>query len=213
MDLDVPRAELMAAGLHAADLAADPFDQFLAWFDEARAVGMHEPEAMIVSSVGPGGAPSSRYVLLRGWEDGGFTFFTNYDSQKGLELAANPQVAVCFPWHILSRQVRAVGLAEPTSAEASDDYFASRPRPSQIGAWASEQSAVIAGRAELERRVDDLEQQFGDGPVPRPSNWGGFRIVPDEFEFWQGRPSRLHDRFRYRLGAIDASWTIERLSP
>ena len=213
MDLDALREELMATGLHEADLVRDPFEQFEQWLDEARQAGVHEPEAMVVSTATAAGVPSSRHVLLRGWDGGAFTFFTNYDSPKSHELAENPVIAACFPWNILGRQVRFVGSVERTTAAASDAYFASRPRGSQLGAWASAQSSVIASRAELEAQLAEVEARFDGVDVPRPDNWGGFRIVPDEFEFWQGRPQRLHDRFRFRRDAGATDWVIERLSP
>jgi pyridoxamine 5'-phosphate oxidase len=212
MDLDAQRAEFEARGLTEDELAADPMDQFHRWFDEAREVGLHEPEAMVVSTVGESGAPSSRFVLLRDTEAGAFTFFTNYGSQKGRELAGNPGVAICFPWNVISRQVRVVGEAQRAGDDVSDAYFASRPRLSQLGAWASTQSAELSGRDELERSLAEVEARFGNGEIPRPPNWGGFRVVPREFEFWQARPFRLHDRFRYR--STDAgTWAVARLWP
>ena len=211
MDLAVYRAELEARGLAEADLAADPMAQFEAWLGEARRVGVHEPEAMILSTVGGAAVPSSRHVLLRDLA-GGFTFFTNYDSLKAQELGEHPDAAICFPWNILARQVRVVGRAERASSGASDAYFATRPRNSQLGAWASAQSAVLASREELVASLAAAEQRFADQDVPRPPNWGGFCIVPTEFEFWQGRPFRLHDRFRYRRDS-GGRWLVERLWP
>jgi pyridoxamine 5'-phosphate oxidase len=211
MDLDTYRAELEASGLSESDLADDPMVQFEAWLVEARRVGVHEPEAMIISTVGAGAVPSSRHVLLRDL-NGGFTFFTNYNSQKAKELAEHPDAALCFPWNILARQVRVVGRAERASAEVSDAYFATRPRNSQLGGWASAQSEVLASREELEASLAAAEERFAGREVPRPPNWGGFRIVPYEFEFWQARPFRLHDRFRYRLDDR-GDWVIERLWP
>jgi len=212
-DLDALRVRLQANGLKRADLAASPFDQFTNWFNVARDAGVHEPEAMIVSSVGADGQPSSRHVLLRGL-DHGFVFFTNYTSQKGRELDAHPKAAICFPWNILSRQVRIVGSVVKVTAAESDDYFATRPRESQIGAWASFQSEVIEERAVLQQRTNQAEERFSDVEVPRPPHWGGYRVLPSEIEFWQGEPSRLHDRFRYRADSLNESgWRIERLSP
>ena len=199
-----------------SELHADPFVQFHQWFDLCAAEGLHEPEAMIVSSVDDGGRPSSRHVLLRG-VDHGFVFFTNYESQKGVELTANPRAAICFPWNLIARQVRVAGRVEKVSAAESDAYFATRPRGSQIGAWASCQSEVIADRSVLEGWYAEVEARFDGVEVPRPPHWGGFRVIPEEVEFWQGRESRLHDRFRYRRSADPAAatdgWMVERLSP
>jgi len=212
-ELDELRRALQDRGVRRADLAADPLEQFRRWFDEAVEAGLHEPEAMIVSSAGPDGLPSSRYVLLKGL-DHGFVFFTNFDSRKGRELDAHPQAAICFPWHVLSRQVRVAGRVERVGDADSDAYFASRPRGSQIGAWASSQSEVLTDRAELEARTAETEARFADLEVPRPPHWGGYRVVPSELEVWQGRPNRLHDRFRYSRVAEDATaWTLDRLAP
>ncbi len=215
-DLDARRLELQQRGVAESDLVADPFVQFHQWFDLCVAEGMHEPEAMIVSSVDSAGQPSSRHVLLRG-VDHGFVFFTNYESQKGVELTEHPQAAICFPWNLLARQVRVVGRVEKVTAEESDAYFATRPRGSQIGAWASRQSEVIADRSVLEGWYAEVEERFAGIEVTRPPHWGGFRVLPAELEFWQGRESRLHDRFRYRRSSdsnpADGAWTIERLSP
>ncbi|MBU3700957.1 MAG: pyridoxamine 5'-phosphate oxidase [Acidimicrobiia bacterium] len=212
-DLDVLRSELQERGLRRAELADDPFEQFRRWFDFATEVGLHEPEAMIVSSVGDDGVPSSRHVLLRGL-DHGFVFFTNYASHKGRELAARPVAAICFPWNLLARQVRVEGTVERVTPAESDEYFATRPRGSQIGAWASDQSEVLDGRASLEARWAAAETRFAGTDVPRPPHWGGFRVFPRRVEFWQGRPSRLHDRFRYTTDrTVGTEWTIDRLSP
>lgn len=196
-----------------SELHADPIVQFHQWFDLCAAEGMHEPEAMIVSSVDDDGRPSSRHVLLRG-VDHGFVFFTNYGSQKGVELTANPVAAICFPWNLLARQVRVAGRVEKVSSAESDAYFATRPRGSQIGAWASQQSRVIADRSVLEGWYAEVEARFDGVEVPRPPHWGGFRVIPEEVEFWQGRESRLHDRFRYRRDeTAPGGWNVERLSP
>jgi pyridoxamine 5'-phosphate oxidase len=208
--LDARRAELQAVGVDESELADDPFTQFRRWFAVCVESGVHEPEAMVVSTVAGSGRPSSRHVLLRGL-DHGFVFFTSSTSQKGREMADRPVVAICFPWNVLARQVRVAGTVEVVSAAESDEYFATRPRDSQIGAWASRQSEVIPDRATLDRWVVEAGARFGDGPVPRPPHWGGYRVLPDEMEFWQGRPSRLHDRFRYTRR--DGSWLRERLSP
>lgn len=212
-DLDALRAELQARGLRRADLAADPFVQFARWFDVATEADLHEPEAMIVSTVGADGMPSSRHVLLKG-VDHGFVFFTNYTSRKGRELEAHPMAAIVFPWNLLSRQVRIEGTVERVTAAESDEYFASRPRASQTGAWASLQSEVLEDRGVLETRWADAAVRYEGVDVPRPPHWGGLRVLPRAFEFWQGEPSRLHDRFRYTADeGVDGGWRIERLSP
>lgn len=209
--LDVLRAELQARGVDDTDMSNEPFDQFHRWFRVCVDAGVHEPEAMVVSSVDDGGRPSSRHVLLRGL-DRGFVFFTNVTSQKGRELTAQPVAAICFPWNVLARQVRVAGVVERVTDAEADDYFGSRPRGSQIGAWASRQSEVIPDRVTLERRVAETDARFAGHDVPRPPHWSGFRVIPREVEFWQGRPSRLHDRFRY-AERPDGSWLRERLSP
>jgi pyridoxamine 5'-phosphate oxidase len=194
------------------DLEPDPMAQFARWFDEAVAAGVPEPEAMCVATTADG-IPSARMVLLKSAAAAGFVFYTNYDSQKGRELAANPVAALVWRWHAVGRQVRATGAVEQISAEESDAYFASRDRGSQLSAWASAQSSVLPDRAALEARVAEVEARFPDGVgVPRPPWWGGLRVVPSSIEFWQGRPNRLHDRLRYtRIG--DSGWRVERLAP
>ncbi len=199
--------------LDVADLEGAPTVQFQRWFDEAVAAEVPEPEAMCVSSIAVDGTPSARMVLLKHVDHRGFVFYTNYHSQKGADLEANPRAALVWRWFPLERQVRVVGAAERVSTAESDAYFATRPRGAQIGAWASPQSQVLSGRAELEAQVAEVSRRFGDGPIPRPGWWGGIRIVPETVEFWQGRRSRLHDRLRYRRLDGDRGWTIERLAP
>ena len=211
MSLRDRRVQYETAGLDLADLDASPIIQWQRWYDQAAEGGVAEPNAMVVSTIADDGAPDARVVLVRGVDDRGFVFFTNYDSTKGRQLADDPVAAATFAWLDLHRQVRIRGTVVTVSREESDDYFASRPRDSQIGAWASPQSQPIPNRDELMRRVGEVTARFGGGPIPRPEHWGGFRLQPVEFEFWQGRPNRLHDRFRYRRSAD--IWVIERLAP
>ncbi|MBJ7359267.1 pyridoxamine 5'-phosphate oxidase [Nocardioides sp.] len=205
------RAEYTRGGLTEDDLLADPIAMFRRWYDEAHAAGLHEPNAMVVSTADAQGRPSSRLVLLKGVTDEGFAFYTNTRSRKGVELLANPQCAVLFPWHPLERQVRVDGAAEPLPQEAVDAYFAQRPRASQIGAWASHQSRPVAGRDELAREYAELEARFDGADVPTPEEWGGYLVRPEVVEFWQGRPGRMHDRLVYRREG--AGWRTERLAP
>lgn len=206
------RKEYMQRGLDESDVDANPFRQFAVWFDEARAASPTEPNAMALATVGADGRPSLRMVLLKGADERGFVFYSNYESRKGRELADTPWAALTFFWPEMERQVRIEGRVEPVSAEESDAYFHSRPVGSQLSASASRQSEVIAGREELEQRVAALSAQYQDQEIPRPENWGGFRVIPDAIEFWQGRANRLHDRLRYRKLA-SGDWQIERLSP
>ena len=187
----------------------DPFTEFGKWFEVCVEAGVHEPEAMVVSSLGGDGRLSSRHVLLKGL-DHGFVFFTNYTSQKGRELIGQPVAAICFPWNVLARQVRVSGSVEQVTPEESDEYFLTRPRASQVGAWASRQSEVIDGRSTLERWVAEADPRFEGGDVPRPPHWGGFRVLPREIEFWQGRPAAPRPVPLHHDGA---SWRRERLSP
>ncbi|HEV7653562.1 MAG TPA: pyridoxamine 5'-phosphate oxidase [Mycobacteriales bacterium] len=194
-------------------LAADWVTQFTRWFAEASASDLVlEPNAMVVATAAPSGQPSVRTVLLRGFDADGLVFFTNYDSRKGRELTANPQVALVFSWVPLERQVIVTGTAARVSAAESAAYFHSRPRDSQVASASSAQSSVVASRAVLESAAAALAERYPD-EVPAPANWGGFRVTPDSVEFWQGRPARLHDRLRFRLAAPPADWVVERLSP
>jgi pyridoxamine 5'-phosphate oxidase len=210
------RKQYRAAGLTEAELADDPFEQFARWFaDAVTATGngaLTEPNAMVVSTAGADGVPSSRTVLLKGYDQRGFVFFSNYESRKGRELAANPYVSLLFPWHPLARQVIVGGRARRVTAEETAAYFHSRPHGSQLGAWASEQSRVVPSRTVLEDRYAELAARWPDGAqVPVPPFWGGFRVEPTSVEFWQGRENRLHDRLRYVRR--DDGWAVERLAP
>ena len=196
--------------LDEADVDADPFRQFAQWFEAAHAAGLMEPNAMTLATADGRGRPSSRMVLLKGVDARGFTFFTNFESRKGRDLAANPRASLLFWWDKLHRQVRIEGAVEKIAAAEADDYFQSRPYGSRIGAAASPQSRVITSRADLEERFRSLEAEHPKTP-PRPAHWGGYRVVPDRFEFWQGRESRLHDRLVYEPEG--QGWRIERLAP
>jgi pyridoxamine 5'-phosphate oxidase len=206
------RREYSLAGLSEEDLAADPITQLRLWLDEARAVLPEEFTAMILATADAGGRPAARVVLLKGLDERGLVFYTHYDSDKGRDLAANPRAALVFYWAPLDRQVRIEGTVEKTSREESEAYFASRPRGSQLGAWASHQSRPLNGREELERQVEAAAERFADGDIPLPDGWGGFRVRPEVVEFWQGRPSRLHDRLRY-VQDPEVGWRVERLAP
>ena len=199
-------------GLTESDMQADPVSQFRIWFDQALAAKLIEPNAMTLATADPDGMPSARIVLLKGFDECGFVFFTNYLSAKGRQLAENPRAALVFYWPELERQVRIVGQVSKTSREESESYFKSRPRESQIGAHVSRQGQTIAGREELEARLEELEAAFAGKEIPTPGSWGGFRVTPANVEFWQGRPGRLHDRIRY-IWQSDESWKRERLCP
>jgi pyridoxamine 5'-phosphate oxidase len=226
------RARYRAGGLSEADLAADPFEQFARWFTDAVGAGVPEPNAMIVSTADAAGRPSSRTVLLKGYDEHGFVFYTNYGSRKGRDLDANPYASLLLPWHPMARQVIIAGRAERVGRAETVAYFRSRPHGSQLGAWASEQSTPVASRAELERRHAELADRYPEpGTVPVPPFWGGYRVVPFRVEFWQGRDNRLHDRLVYERPeperpepeapqperpepeAPQAAWTVTRLCP
>lgn len=198
-------------GLRRAGLPDEPVELFARWYARARAIERTSPDAMALATADADGRPSARMVLLKGFDQEGFRFFTNYESRKGRELQDNPFAALVFFWHECSRQVRIEGRCERLPADESDAYFASRPAGSRIGAIASNQSRVLKDRQELERAVEALQSRFGDGPVPRPEYWGGFLLRPEVLEFWQSGPNRLHDRFRYTREK--AGWKIERLAP
>lgn len=212
-DLRSRRIQYETAGLDVGDLDADPLVQWQRWYDDAATAGVTEPNAMTVATVDADGAPDARVVLVRGVDERGLVFYTNYDSAKSRQLAAAPHAAAVFAWLDLHRQVRLRGPVERVTPSESDDYFASRPRGSQIGAWASPQSDVIESRAELERYTADVEARFAGVDVPRPAHWGGWRLVAEVAEFWQGRPSRLHDRLRYHRPPGGSRWQLERLAP
>ena len=199
--------------LKETDLDPDPIVQFERWFDEAMQRHPHMPNAMTVATCGADGVVSARVSLLKGYDSRGFVFYTNYNSRKGTQITENPHVSLCFYWEELERQIRIEGAAVKVTEEESDAYFATRPRGSQLGAWASQQSTVLmGGRGDLDQRFARLEETYKNQPVPRPPHWGGYRVIPTMIEFWQGRTDRLHDRFVYRLRE-PKDWIIERLSP
>jgi pyridoxamine 5'-phosphate oxidase len=211
-DLAAMRVAYARAGLDEVSAAADPLEQFARWLQDAIDAGLPEPNAMVVATATEDGVPNARTLLLKGVEAGGFAFFTNLGSRKGAELAANPRAALVFPWHALSRQVRVTGPVSALDRAEAADYFASRPRESQLGAWASPQSTVIGSRDDLDARLAEVTARWPEGvEVPLPDFWGGYRVAPEEVEFWVGREGRLHDRLRYRRGP--AGWLIERLAP
>lgn len=207
------RAHYRAEGLLEADLADSPHQQFADWFRQAEASGLYEPNAMVVSTADAVGRPSSRTVLLKQFDQRGFVFFTNHASRKGREIESNPRVSLLFPWHAIARQVIVSGTAARIGRDETAAYFRTRPHGSQLGAWASEQSSKVASRAELDRLYAELADRYPESAdVPAPPNWGGYRVVAEEVEFWQGRENRLHDRLRY-VRAADGGWSVERLCP
>ena len=210
-DVAALRRNYTRAGLRRGELDPDPVAQFRRWFGEAADAGLVEPNAMVLATT-DGHRPSSRTVLLKAYDARGFVFFTNYESRKARDIAANDRVSLLFPWYPLERQLGILGRAERISAAESLAYFASRPQGSRLGAWVSQQSSVITSRRLLEMKWDEMKRKFSRGEIPLPSFWGGFRVVPCEFEFWQGRENRLHDRFRYTR-QDDGAWWIERLAP
>jgi pyridoxamine 5'-phosphate oxidase len=212
--INVPPELRREYGLDALDesqMAGDPFKQFDTWFTQAMRAGVAEPNAMTLATADASGAPSARIVLLKAYDDRGFMFCTNYDSRKGQELASNPRAALCFHWQLLERQVRLEGKVEKTNRQESEEYFHTRPRGAQLGAWVSRQSQPIASRAALEQMQCDVEQRFENKDVPLPDSWGCYRLMPETVEFWQGRPSRLHDRIAYVRK--EKGWELRRLSP
>ena len=213
MSLRDRRVQYETAGLERTDLDVDPIVQWNIWYEGAASAGVAEPNAMTVSTIDKHSAPDSRVVLARSVDKNGFVFYTNYDSAKSLQIIANPVASAVFAWLDLHRQVRVRGTVQQVSEQQSDDYFASRPRESQIGAWASPQSQVIPDRNFIEARLIEVREKFGDKQISRPKTWGGWCIVPTTIEFWQGRPSRLHDRFVYTRSNSDSPWRIERLAP
>jgi pyridoxamine 5'-phosphate oxidase len=206
------RSEFTSAELSRDQIGADPFVQFRMWFDQAVKADVNEVQAMVIASVSADDIPSTRIVYLREIDADGFVFYTNYDSNKGHDFIQRPRIGFTLFWPELERQIQVRGLVEKVSPERSDAYFESRPRASQIGAWASNQSSTLENRAQLEARVKEITAKYEGQNVPRPPHWGGFKIIPISFEFWQGRPSRLHDRIQFRLDQQN-NWKIERLSP
>jgi pyridoxamine 5'-phosphate oxidase len=211
MDLADFRKEYSDRGLHREELNPDPVAQFSEWFIQATELAVHEPNAMTLATVDETGMPYQRTVLLKYFDAAGFVFFTNYSSRKANQIAANPRASLLFPWITLERQVIIQGRAEKISTAESLRYFASRPRESQIGAWVSNQSEIITSRKFLMQKLNEIREKFQHGEIPLPSFWGGYRVVPEMIEFWQGGPARLHDRFLYRKQ--ESGWSIERLSP
>ncbi len=212
-DLSGDRVSYERGSLEGDALGGDPLGAFGSWFGEAQAAELLEPYAFTLATVGIDGQPAARIVLLRGWDERGFVFFTNYESQKGHEIAHTPRAALLFYWAALQRQIRIEGTVERLNAGENDDYFAKRPRGHRLSAWASRQSTVVPDRAYLEAQMAAYDERFADRDVPRPEYWGGYRVKPNRFEFWQGRRNRVHDRILYRRALETGAWVIERLSP
>jgi pyridoxamine 5'-phosphate oxidase len=213
MDLGALRRDYTQRGLTLDDLKPDPFDQFAQWFQQAMDAELLEPNALVLSTVSAEGIPFQRTVLLKYFDPQGFVFFTNYGSRKAQQIGENPRVSMLFPWYGLERQLAIAGTATKISTAESLKYFSSRPRGSQLGAWVSQQSSIISSRQLLEMQFEKMKQKFLDREIPLPDFWGGYRVAPTSFEFWQGRPNRLHDRFLYNRQEGDESWAIQRLSP
>ena len=212
MSVEQLRQVYMKAGLQRESLSTDPFTSFGSWYEEVNASGISEPTAMSLATVDESGQPWQRMVLLKLYDESGFVFFTNYSSRKATHIEANNKVSLLFPWHPLGRQVKVTGIASKLSTAESLKYFITRSRGSRLGAWASHQSDVITSRSILDAKVEEIKQKFKDGEIPLPSFWGGYRIAPASFEFWQARDDRLHDRFIYKLSE-QRIWTLERLAP
>jgi pyridoxamine 5'-phosphate oxidase len=206
------RHEYIGEGLRRRDLDPDPVKQFDVWFTAAVKAGIHDANAMALATATPAGKPSARVVLLKDFDESGFVFFTNYASQKGRQLEKNPRAALVLYWMEVERQIRIEGTVKKTSRKESEQYFHTRPAGAQLGAWASRQSEAIDARRVLNARLEEMKQRFAQGEIPLPPHWGGYRLKPDRIEFWQGRPDRLHDRFRYTRQK-DGSWQIDRLAP
>ena len=212
MKLESQRREYLSGGLGRSDLAADPLDQFDRWMQQALEAQVPDPTAMAAATVSANGQPSQRIVLLKRFDERGFVFYTNLESRKALELASNPRISLLFFWNAMNRQIKICGKAERIGEDESAAYFSTRPRPSQLAALASRQSRALESRERLLAAFGELDERYRDAEVPLPEDWGGYRVDAREYEFWQGRPDRLHDRFRYSRGAA-GEWTIERLAP